>query len=146
MRKCPKKTILYKVPNIRVSSITAKYFDTQLLLLGLKVEILFEKNPSLLDGKGFYGRTQLIWAAYENNFNVCDYLIRNKSVNVNAKDDTQSSALWYACRNNNYELAKLLIESGATNDKDYFGETPLEKALNGNNQKLKDLMQSHFGN
>ena len=41
-----KKTILYKVPNIRVSSITAKYFDTQLLLLGLKVEILFEKNNS----------------------------------------------------------------------------------------------------
>ena len=108
------------------------------------LEILLEKNPSLLDRKGCYGETQLIRAASVNNFNVCDYLIKNKIVNVNAKDSGQTSALWHVCANNNYELAKLLIESGATNEKSKFYGTPLEKALNGNNQNLKDLMQSNL--
>ena len=40
----------------------------------------------------------------------------------------------------------MLIESGATDDKDlYNNQTPLQIALQGNNEKLKDLMQSHFG-
>ena len=82
------------------------------------LEILLDKNPSLLDGKGCDGETQLIRAAFNNHFNVCDYLIKNKSVKVNAKDNTQRSALWSACNNDNYDLAKLLIESGATNAKD----------------------------
>ena len=83
---------------------------------------MLDKNPLLLDGKGWYGYTQLIWAASENNFNVCDYLIRNKSVNVNAKNNAHRSALWHAYYNNHYELAKLLMESGASNEKVLFTE------------------------
>lgn len=110
------------------------------------MELLLDKKPSLLNGKGDWGRTQLMLAAINNKQQMCEYLLNVKNADVHGKDDYQRTALHYACMNNNYEIANLLIAKGPKNEKDSFwGKTPLEKALESNNQKLKDLMQSHFG-
>ena len=86
------KTILYKVPNIRVSSITAKYFDTQLLLLGLKVEILFKKNNSYpqahcvyrscrcFKSKGMDTSSELFSKKWDNK-NKAEFVPRSRDLN-----------------------------------------------------------------
>ena len=110
------------------------------------MKILLENNPLLVDVKGNWGQTQVFRAAICNKYEVCEFLIRKYQADAKAKNIYQTSALYHACRKNNYELSKLLIEHGAMNEKNQWGKTPLDKALKGKNSRLKDLMQSHFSN
>ena len=76
-----------------------------------------------------YGRTALHYAAAENNtVDVQEILAR--SVDVNAKDDNDWTALHFAAQSNSFEVARLLIDAGAEVDPtDSFGNTPLSTAV-----------------
>ena len=76
-----------------------------------------------------YGRTDLHYAALENNIDKVRLLI-NSDADTNAIDDDGFSALHYAVQENHKEVVKMLLENGAIVDaKDSYGNTPLMRAL-----------------
>src|SRR5437667_329560 len=76
-----------------------------------------------------YGRTELHYAAKENDVAKAQGLIKDK-VDVNAKDDNEWTALHFAAQSNSLDIAKLLLEAGAEVDPtDSSGNTPLSTAV-----------------
>lgn len=76
----------------------------------------------------------------EKRVPLCEAVIHNDSVafqrlltegaDVNELDYNNISALFYACQNGHYEMAKSLIQNGANLEvKDRFGKTPLSMAV-----------------
>ena len=76
----------------------------------------------------------------EKRVPLCEAVIHNDSVafeklltkgaDVNELDYNNLSALFYACQNGQYEMAKSLIQNGANIEiKDRFGKTPLSMAV-----------------
>lgn len=71
---------------------------------------------------------------------LCDAVIHNdlkefneliaSGVDVDERDYNNLPALFYACQNGQYEMAKSLIQNGANIEiKDRFGKTPLSMAV-----------------
>lgn len=76
-----------------------------------------------------YGRTELHYAANENDVAKAQELIKGK-VDVNAKDDNGWTALHFAAQSNSVAVAKHLLEAGAEVDPtDSSGNTPLSTAV-----------------
>ena len=74
-------------------------------------EINQGENPRLVDtNSGFYGRTPLISAAKYGHHHVCQYLIKEQKANLEAMNDYQSTALFYAARFNKTEVIKVLLQ------------------------------------
>jgi ankyrin repeat protein len=77
-----------------------------------------------IDIKDEYGRTPLINAAFYNNVELIDWLVRS-GAHINAADNIGFTALHFAAQEANTESLKLLIEHGADlNRKDIYGNTP----------------------
>ena len=67
-------------------------------------------------------------------------MLENKT-DLNIKDDDRYTALIWACRNNNIEIVKLLIEKGADiNAKNFIGYTALIWACRNNNTEVIKLL------
>ena len=65
---------------------------------------------------------ELFFYSYENNLEIFKYLIEEKKIDINIKNDSGKTVLFYACANDNLELVKYLVEHGAdVNAKDKDG-------------------------
>ena len=85
-----------------------------------------KKNRSGVDE---YGRTDLHYAALENDLARVQQLIASK-IDVNSLDDDGFSALHFAVQENHVDVLRILLDHGATVDvKDRYGNTPLMRAL-----------------
>ena len=81
-------------------------------------------------------------AAAQGRVQRMETLLKKKTLNVNAMDLFQLTALDYAVMNGQLEIAKLLIESGADLNKKTDGETPIFKAIaQGNRNMVKLLLE-----
>ncbi|EAY08764.1 ankyrin repeat protein, putative [Trichomonas vaginalis G3] len=106
------------------------------------------KNEDLdFTKKSIRNETILIVAMIYNNTEICKFLIdslKDKALDINAQDNDKFSALCYAVKNNNKEIAELLISHGAKVDAaDDYGEVPLNIAVQNNNQDLIELLISN---
>ena len=73
-------------------------------------------------------RTPLIWAAYNLNYDMVEYLV-NKGSLLDVQDVYGSTALMYAAYYNNIQIVKILVDKGANlNLKDNAGLTSLRHA------------------
>jgi len=89
------------------------------------------KQPKRKDRLGVdrYGRTELHYAASENDIAKAQALVKAK-VDVNTRDDNEWAALHFAAQSNSLEVAKLLLEASAEVDPtDSHGNTPLSTAV-----------------
>jgi ankyrin repeat protein len=89
------------------------------------------KQPKQKDRPGIdqYGRTELHYAARENDVPKARELIKGK-VDLNARDDNGWTALHFAGQSNSVDVAELLLEAGAEVDPtDSSGNTPLSTAV-----------------
>ena len=104
-------------------------------------------SNSQIDIKDEYGRTPLINAAFYNNVELIDWLVRN-GANINASDNIGFTALHFAAQEANTESLKSLIKHGADlNQKDMHGNTPAWVAVMNwkagkNFDNLKALVKS----
>ena len=76
-----------------------------------KIKELINKNKELVNLQLDEGKTILMMAASIGEMDLVK-LILDKKPDVNIKDDNGLSALAYALMNEQYDSAKLLIESG----------------------------------
>ena len=53
------------------------------------VKEIVARDPSIIEIKGFIGRTPLLSAAQNGHLNVCNYLLIETNRNVNAQDEDQ---------------------------------------------------------
>lgn len=77
-----------------------------------------------VDIKDEYERTPLINAAFYNNVELLEWLIKNRA-DLNAADNIGFTALHFAAQEVSTESLKLLVKFGANlNKKDIYGNTP----------------------
>lgn len=89
-----------------------------------------KENLLILTCKGAPGYTY-------KPLNIIKTLLSKKILDINQQDQSGKSALLYACELNNLDLAKILIENGATVDvSDSSENTPLLHACKKNNFDL----------
>ena len=82
-----------------------------------------------IDSSDIYLRTPLIWAAFYNNTELLDWLIKN-GANIDHQDRNGYSALHFAGQQNSFDSAKLLLDNGANiNLKDKHGNPPIWTAI-----------------
>ena len=92
------------------------------------VKVFLEKGIKVGAGAGPSRMTPLSFAASQNHYDVCEFLINNKA-SVLGKDKYKRSPLIYAVRNGNAKIANLLLMHGALWDEpDSSGNTPLHYA------------------
>ncbi|KAF3022967.1 Ankyrin-2 [Neopestalotiopsis sp. 37M] len=93
------------------------------------VKALFNMGADL-DAVNMSAMTPFLVAVSEENLEVCKYLL-SKSANLTSPISGTPSALNLACRSNNHDLIKLLVEAGAdVNEIDTkTGESPLYACL-----------------
>lgn len=80
------------------------------------------------------GQTPLIYSAFNGSKDAASMLLSCEGINIEAKDITDSTALYRASASGSVDVVKLLIEHGADkNAVNCFGETPLVRSIiNGN--------------
>lgn len=83
-----------------------------------------------MNNKDKAGRTTLMNAIIDKNYDKAKNLINNDSKNINEADNQGFTALHFAVQNNDYEMVKYLIEKGANvNIQDKYGNIPLSRAI-----------------
>jgi ankyrin repeat protein len=90
----------------------------------------------------FAGISNLMSAVANNDIQGAKFFSKGGSLVVNQKNKGGATALHIACRESNFEIVKILIESGANpNIQDNEGWTPLMRASNvGNSQIVEYLL------
>lgn len=92
-------------------------------------------SPDTLNAKNEHGFTPLVLAAYRNQPDAVEFLIKS-GIDVTV-DTPEGSALMGACFTGNMEIAEQLIKAGAfLNEQNANGETPLHFAVMSGNQDL----------
>lgn len=87
--------------------------------------------------------TALMAASYKGQNKIAEILILH-GANVNLSDSKKTTALHYACFQQNLALVKLLIAKNANpNKKDTNGKTPLDFAIDNNNIEIIKLLNTH---
>ncbi len=90
-----------------------------------------------------YGWTPLMRAAYENRAGAVRAFLRTGKVELDAKDETGSTALHHAVAQGHVEIARLLLENGASIDaRNREGLTPLEVAKRMEKKESVILLES----
>lgn len=99
-----------------------------LLQHGAEVDANSPEGPALLS------------ACYKGNLELTNLLISYKA-NVNAMNDSGTSALMYAALSGNVDLVKLLVNAGAKKDqKEKSGRTALNYAQMGNSHEITAML------
>jgi ankyrin repeat protein len=85
--------------------------------------------------------TALMAASYKGN-NIIVKILLKKGANVNSSDSKGTTALHYACVNQNTKLVKLLVKNKAKIDvKDHKRKTPLDYAIEKNNIEIIQILK-----
>ena len=102
------------------------------------------KDSNLANCKfGDNGRTLFMEAALKGRVDVCEYLVKKQSANINARDHDESTALILAAYHNNLHAVKLLLNYDVNikaKNKD-GSHAAYIAALHGNSQILKTLVE-----
>lgn len=77
-----------------------------------------------------FGRRALFYAAFNNNVELCKYLIK-KGSDIHHKDELEKNALAYAIENNALETVSLLIKSGIKVSEVEFVQNYLQYKIKG---------------
>ena len=85
--------------------------------------------------------TNLMSAVIDGDAQSVDFFSKSENEKINDKNIGGASALGLACRKDNLEIIKILINSGALiNNVDNEGWTPLMRAANNGNYEIVDLL------
>ncbi len=85
--------------------------------------------------------TSLMSAVIDGDVQSVDFFSKSDNEKINEKNIGGASALALACRKDNAEIVKILINSGAiVNNIDNEGWTPLMRAANSGNYEIVDLL------
>lgn len=85
--------------------------------------------------------TSLMSAVIDGDVQTVDFFSKSDNEKINEKNIGGASALALACRKDNVEIVKILINSGANvNNIDNEGWTPLMRAANSGNYEIVDLL------
>ncbi len=109
------------------------------------VKQLLEKNPELVnDNSGKEGRFPLHCAIRGSQPEIALYLIEN-GADANAKDENNSSVLFYASYYRMEEVVRQLVTRGADlkNDKSASGVTPFHYTARRASEEVLELMIEH---
>ena len=105
-------------------------------------EYLIVHQSAIIDRRDPFQKTALMWASIHNQTEVIRLLLDHKA-NIKAQDDSGGHAAYFAAREGNFEVIKLLVEKDETvvNLKGVFGHTPLIAAsCNGSIEVCKYLV------
>ncbi|WOG29821.1 ankyrin repeat domain-containing protein [Endozoicomonas sp. 8E] len=92
------------------------------------------------------GLTVLHEAVLANSHSVVGLLIKERLIEINAKDDQGNTSLHYAIQNNDIEMIKILLKNGAgINIQNSLGYTPLHFAVLLENKKVVGCLMEHKG-
>jgi len=115
-----------QILSIFFDSIDNKYFIENPYIL----EVLRDNSPTklkkIIDGKNKEGDTLLLvlskkdsdMVASNKNFNDFFDLLLHFGADVNVKDESGKTALYYARENGNDKMVDILLKNGATDDKE----------------------------
>ena len=104
-----------------------------------KILLVAGANPLAKDD---IDMTALHMSANDGNAEICDLLIKMAPSLLDALDNIKMSALHYAAGGGYIEVVKVLLQHGATIDlKNDDGETPLDWALEENQQEVVDYLK-----
>lgn len=85
--------------------------------------------------------TSLMSAVIDGDVQSVDFFSKSDSEQINEKNIGGASALALACRKDNVEIVKILINSGAiVNNVDNEGWTPLMRAANSGNYEIVEIL------
>lgn len=85
--------------------------------------------------------TSLMSAVIDGDVQSVDFFSKSDSEQINEKNIGGASALALACRKDNAEIVKILINNGAiVNNVDNEGWTPLMRAANGGNYEIVEIL------
>lgn len=121
------------------------------LAIIISLTVLISYSPKILaqiesiynaNSDQFAGISNLMSAVANNDIQGARFFSKGGSLVVNQKNKGGATALHIACRESNFEIVKILIESGANpNIQDNEGWTPLMRASNvGNSQIVEYLL------
>ncbi len=100
-------------------------------------------NGTPVDTRDHYGKTTLMWAVVNENFEMAKFLI-SKGADVNAGDVEGTTVLIWAVVTGNAEIVKLLLEKGADiNKADIYGKTALTTSQSRHNRKIYELLKKN---
>jgi ankyrin repeat protein len=107
---------------------------------GSTVRALLQQRADVTAAEGD-GTTALHWAAYRDNLEIADLLIR-AGARVNAANDLGATPLWAACENGSAAMVRRLLQAGGNpNMALASGETPLMTAARtGNVEVVRQLL------
>lgn len=79
-----------------------------------KIKTIYNSNNDLVNHLNKKGQNCLIYSLIEknNNFLCIKFFIENTKINIDQLDNDKFSAFTYACKNNDIEVAKLLLDNG----------------------------------
>ena len=133
---------LLKMPFINKRGSLAIIFSLTVLIsyspkILAQIESIYNANSDQ-----FAGISNLMSAVANNDIQGARFFSKGGSLVVNQKNKGGATALHIACRESNFEIVKILIESGANpNIQDNEGWTPLMRASNvGNSQIVEYLL------
>lgn len=103
----------------------------------------------LMESGADYSNIQFVIATVLHDRTAMFKALMSKDAPVNYKNDKQENLLHEACKNDNYEIARLLIDRGVNvNQKDVDGTTPLHIVVNSgrNNLEMCSLLVNNGAN
>ncbi|NVO20244.1 MAG: ankyrin repeat domain-containing protein [Bacteroidetes bacterium] len=107
------------------------------------LNLLLEANAKQEIANFIYGRTPLIIACIEGNFEGCRLLLESNA-NVNACDSFGTSPLMFAAINDYIDIVRLLVTNGANiNHKDRYEMTASDYALEFKNIQISKFLIEH---
>lgn len=90
------------------------------------------------------GWTAFHWAAFNGNNDIITYLVKRKAkINALSDNDGDKTALYFAVQNGHLETVKLLVKLKVKmNIPTAYGDTPLDAALNLENNEIASFLYS----
>lgn len=87
----------------------------------------------------------LLWAVQTGHAPLVGLLIRNPQTDLNARDDNGLTALWWAVRNRQFSISKILLEPDLGRRvnlevRDAEGQTPLLCAVRNSDERMTGLL------
>lgn len=113
-----------------------------------RVQQLVHQKPSVLRTRGYLEHTPLIAAMFHGRWDVAEYLMQQKEIDMNAKDIMGRTALYYVCcRGRPLRLLEALVDAGAdvTMQTDiWHGNTLITRAVRTGREDVLAFLLERF--
>ena len=106
------------------------------------IKLLIAKDPSVVDLKGYQGRTPLYAASKDGYLNIVKYLNSFPQTNIDSQANYGATALIWAVYTNHPKTVRVLLEEGADPSiEDNFGKNSFEWANYKNLTVIKQILE-----